>query len=301
MAPKSSTPRRLPRAGDTFAVPLGPAGFGVVRVLKTVRERGRTSALVAVTPWLAPQIPDIQEPVLRQILRKHFGRWTGQVALCWYEGSVPADLRGIGIIPPTDEELAIDPQGAYCGSWSVAVAHDVLRERGLPVDTVPAALTRDDVDRVTGVMSEDEFWHAIQLLNWEGDTDEHVVAPLVEYLAGLPVPAIAGFHRQLCEKLFELDHEEFAREIGEYSFGSSPHFSADHFLDLRCAAVARGRTFYRELLSDPRRMVRDREFEILATVAEKAYEAKTGRAVVFLGAKPHETFSNREGWTAIEP
>jgi hypothetical protein len=266
-----------------------------------MRERGRDSALIAVTPWLAAHIPDVHEPVLRQILRKHFGRWTGQAALCWYEGSVPAELHRIGNIHPTEEELAIDPQGAYCGAWSLAVAHDVLRERGLPTEPVPAALTRDDVDRVTGVMSDDDFWRAIELLDWNGDTDEDVIAPLVDYLAGLPVATIAGFHRRLCEKLFQLDREEFAREIGEHSFGSSAHFSADHFLDVRCAAVARGRTFYHELLSNPRRMVHDHEFEILTTAAEAAYEKRTGRAVVFLGAVAYETFSNRDGWATIAP
>lgn len=238
--------------------------------------------------------------MLRQILRRNRGNWGGRFALCWYEGAVPADLQCIGTIPPTAEELAIDPRGTYGGSWSLAVAHAVLHERGLPVEPVPVALTRDDVDRVTGVMSEDDFWRAIHVLDWDQETDEQVVAPLLEYLVKLPVASIAGFHRKLSEKLFELDREEFAREIGEHSFGSSQHFSSDHFLDLRCAAVARGRKFYDDLLSDPSRMIRDRELEALATVAEQAYEEKIGRAVVFLGAKPYETFSNREGWASTD-
>ena len=299
MIAKSAKAPRLARTGEAFAIPLGSAGFGVVRVLRTVRQGRRNSALVAVTPWLAPHIPDIGEPVLREILRKHFGNWQGQFALCWYEGSVPADLQCIGTIPPTDGELAIDPRGTYCGWWDLNMANDVLRARGLPVAPVPSAPSRDDVDRVTGVMSEDDFWKAIQRLDWSGDTDEQVVAPLLKYLVKQSVASIAGFHRKLCEKLFALDREEFAREIGEHSYGSS-RFSPDHFLDLRCAAVGRGRTFYDELLSDPSRMIRDRDLEALATVAEEAYEEKVGRAVVFLGAKSYETFSNRQGWSATE-
>ena len=300
MAAKASKQLYLPRAGDTFAVPLGTAGFGVVRVLRNVQERGRHSALVAVTPWLAPHVPELGEPILREILRKHFGRWGGQLALCWYEGAVPSDLQWIGTISPTDDELAIDPHGAFCGAWSRAVAHDVLRESGLTVEHVPAPVTSDNVDRVTGVMSDDEFWRAMDLLDWTREIEEEIVAPLLDHLVGLPAASIAGFHRRLCEKLFELDGERFAREIGEHSFGSSAHFSADHFLDIRCAAVARGQAYYDKLLSDPHAMVRDQSFESLVTVAQDAYERKTGRAVVFLGAKPQETFSNRAGWPETE-
>jgi hypothetical protein len=153
---------------------------------------------------------------------------------------------------------------------------------------------------MTGVMSEEEFWHAIDLLDWTRASDEEVLAPLLDHLGGLPVASIAGFHRKLCERLFELDGERFAREIGEHSFGSSSHFSADHFLDIRCAAVARGKAYYDMLLSDPR-IIRDQPFEALVSVAEDAYERKTGRRVVCLGAKPYNTFSNRAGWPETEP
>ena len=255
--------------------------------------------MVAVTPWLAPRAPDIRDDTLREILRNHRGRFAGRPAICWYEGIVPPELQHIGSIPPTEDELAIDPQGAHCGAWSVAVAHDVLRERGVPVEHVAPRLTSDAVDRVAGVMSENEFWSAIALLDWTRPTDEEAVAPLLSHLAQSPVTTIAGFHRKLCEKLFELDREAIAREIGEHAFEKSEHFSADHFLDARCAAVGQGSDFYQAVLSDPQNMVRDREFEILATLAEEAYRKKTGRAVVFLGTQPIETFSNRQGWSGV--
>lgn len=255
--------------------------------------------MVAVTPWLAHSAPDIGDETLREILRNYRGRFGGRPALCWYEGTVPTELQHIGNIPPTEDELAIDPQGAYCGAWSVAVAYDALRERGVPVEHVAPPLTAEDVDRVAGVMNEDEFWNAIALLDWDQPTDEEVVAPLLSHLAQSPVPTIAGFHRKLCEKLFELDREAIAREIGEHAFETSEHFSPDHFLDARCAAVAQGSDFYQAVLSDPQNMVRDREFEILATLAEEAYRRKMGRAVVFLGTQPIATFSNREGWCEV--
>jgi hypothetical protein len=274
-------------------VPLGPSGFGAVRVLRAVRERGKDTALVAVTPWLGREVPDIHEPQLREILRKHFGRWDGSIALCWYQGTAPPDLLWIGTIAPTDEELAIDPKGAYCGVWSLAVAHDVLRERGLPVEHVPSVVRGDDVDRVTGVMSDDDFWHAIALIDLDADRGDDVLAALLDHLTGLPPASIAGFHRRLCDKLFELDAEAFAGETRDY-------FSPDHFLDVRCAAVARGKRFYEALLNDPSMMPHDTELEALLTVAEDAYLDKTGRDVVFLGAQPYETFSNRAGWPASD-
>lgn len=55
---------------------------------------------------------------------------------------------------------------------------------------------------------------------------------------------------------------------------------------------------YETLLRDATMMPRDTELEALLTVAEDAYVNKTGRAVVFLGAQPYETYSNRAGWPA---
>ena len=145
-------------------------------------------------------------------------------------------------------------------------------------------------------MPEKDFWEAIALLDWDAGTDEAIVAPLVEHLQRLAPVQIAGFHKQMSEKLFALDREEFAREIGEYASGSEEGFSPDHFLDVRSAAVASGEETYRRVLSDPRSMPKNRYFEALLTAAEKAYHRKTGRTPVFLGSKPYETFSNTDGW-----
>jgi len=159
-----------------------------------------------------------------------------------------------------------------------------------------AVVSESGVDRVSGSMTDAEFWRIIEQLDWKADNDEGVVEPVVAKLASLSVKKIAGFHARLCEKLFELDREDLAREIGESSYGSQ-HFSLDHFLDVRCVVVANGRAFYEEVLSSPSKMPKDMEFEALLTVAELAYRRKTGREASFVQQRDCTTFSNKRGWS----
>jgi len=278
----------------------------VIRVLRTVDERGARTALVAVTPWIGDHVPDSGEPGLRQILREHRGHSRGEPAICWYDGEPPAELVYVGVIAPTAEELGMDPHGAYCGQWRPTMAQAVVlelqvRDGGAHQATPERSPARQDVDRVAGVITEDEFWRVIGLLDWDAGDDDEIIEPAVRYLAAQSPDTIAGFQRQLCEHLFQLDREEFARELGEYSYGSSGAFSADHFLDVRSAVLANGKGFYEAVLADPRKMPKDREFEALLTVSDEAYRRRTGRTPLFLGTKNWETFSNREGWGSAEP
>ena len=290
--------------GDAFAVPLDDGRYAVVRVLRTVKDKKRFSALVAVTPWLEDHLPDLDEPQLRQVLRMNRGFYENRPAICWYEGEPPPDFVYLGKIPPSEEDLAIDPMGRYGGYWSKSMANHVVLEykwangeQGKSADLERPV--EADVDRVTGVMSEDAFWRTIELLDWDAEDDEDIIEPAVQYLASLTPEEIAGFHRVLCAKLHALDREEFAREIGQFSYGSTEGFSPDHFLDARCVVAANGQAFYEEVLSDPGKMPKDMEFEALLTIAEKAYRRKTGRMPLFVGAKGIETFSNRSGWTSL--
>ena len=296
---------RAVQAGDTFAVPLDDGRFGAVRVLRTsADDDGSVTALVALTPWIGDRVPDLREPRLREILKLHRGFYQGRPAICWYDGEPPEDFVHIGVITAAPAELAMDPRGAYGGQWSSAMARDVELESRSKDDATHQSKTdgskvRVQGDRVAGVMTQEEFWRVLELLDWEAPHDDGIIAPIVHYLAGLEPDKIAGFHRMLCEKLHELDREEFAREIGEYSLESEEGFSPDHFLDVRCAVVANGREFYQHVLSNPKLMPKDREFEVLVTVAERAYRKKTGRMPLFLGAKAYETFSNRAGWRSL--
>ncbi|HMG19024.1 MAG TPA: hypothetical protein VK573_09885, partial [Gemmatimonadales bacterium] len=112
---------------------------------------------------MGERVPDPKDPALRQILREHRGFSEGEPAICWYDGQPPTEFIYLGVIPPTDEELQIDPHGAYCGQWHASMAQTVVlelksKDSGARVASPEPTPERQDVDRVTGVMTEDEFW-----------------------------------------------------------------------------------------------------------------------------------------------
>jgi hypothetical protein len=148
-------------------------------------------------------------------------------------------------------------------------------------------------------MSEEQFWAIIETkLDWsrEGD-DEGVIAPAIAVLARMNVEEIEGFASILAEKLYALDTDRHAREIGEFAYdGPDGGFSVDWFLYTRCCALANGRCYYEAVLSDPTKMPKDMEFEALITIAPAAYEQKTGEAFDFDTPLSFETFSNEAGW-----
>lgn len=157
-------------------------------------------------------------------------------------------------------------------------------------------LSRGDAPAVMG-MSEDRFWELIGMLNWDQEgNDEAVVAPVVEILSTSPFRDIYGFHDQLSEKLFRLDGQVFAAQIGEDAWHPDRYFSVDNFLYARACAVANGRDFYLSVLADPARMPQDLTFEALIHVAGDAYKKKTGAYFDYIPVYNMETYSNEAGW-----
>ena len=145
--------------------------------------------------------------------------------------------------------------------------------------------------------AEDWFWKIIGMLDWmrEGKDDE-VVEPVIAYLSEQPEEKIFLFQDILSEKLYRLDGEAYAKNMGEGSYGSNGHFSSDLFLYARCCVVANGKDFYQEVLSDPAKMPKDLTFEALLYLAEKAYRRKTGKRLDRTPAFIYETFFNPAGW-----
>ena len=132
-------------------------------------------------------------------------------------------------------------------------------------------------DWKTMAMSDDIFWRIIGLFNWKksGD-DDAVMEPAVKALAEMAIDDIKQFEDILHEKLFALDTEAHAREIGEDAYEPGKYFSPDWFLYTRCVVVANGPKFYGSVLSDPQKMPKDMEFESLLTLAPTAFERKNG-------------------------
>lgn len=151
------------------------------------------------------------------------------------------------------------------------------------------------------LLSEDEFWKIIALLDWKksGD-DEAVIAPAVSYLTALPIAFIYQFEDKLAEKLYQLDTKIHAENCGANAYKTSAYFSVDIFLYERCCVVANGQDFYEKVLSNPKEMPKDIDFEPLLHIASNAYENQTGMAMEYAPMLSYETSSNVEGWKSIK-
>lgn len=151
------------------------------------------------------------------------------------------------------------------------------------------------------LLSEDEFWKVIALLDWEktGD-DETVTTPAINYLATLPVAFIYQFEDKLAEKLYRLDTKIHAENCGVNAYRPDKYFSPDVFLYERCTVVANGHVFYEKVLTDPTKMPKDIDFEPLLSVASKAYEKQVGTTMSYSPTLSYETFSNVTSWNNVD-
>jgi hypothetical protein len=140
-------------------------------------------------------------------------------------------------------------------------------------------------------MNDNLFWELIELLDWEAESDDKIIEPLVVNLSNLPVQYIYGFQDILAEKLFELDTKivanHFAKDLKILSF--------DDFLYARCCVVANGIEAFTSVIENPELMP-DITFESLLEVASKAYKMKTGNEFDYIPATNYETHSNKEAW-----
>lgn len=144
-------------------------------------------------------------------------------------------------------------------------------------------------------LNESLFWEIIALFDWtkKGD-DQAVLAPAIAFLSDLEIKEIKAFQDILSEKLFLLDGEKYATEIGQFAYGKD--FSVDIFLYARCCVIANGKACYEKVLRNPKAMIKDLTFEPLLSLAAKAYELKTGKELEYVPAFNYETFFNSEGW-----
>ncbi len=151
---------------------------------------------------------------------------------------------------------------------------------------------------VTGGLSEQEFWMLIARLDWsQTGNDLAVIEPVVVALAAGPLRHIYDFKDILSWKVYLLDTEEHARNIGDNAYlEQEDEFSPDGFLFARLAAVANGREVYEQARQDPAAMPKNLEFAPLLHIANDAYQRQKGALMHFVPAYPIETFSNPKGW-----
>lgn len=153
----------------------------------------------------------------------------------------------------------------------------------------------------TKELSEVEFWDIIDLLNWDEEgNDDAVMEPAVNFLSLKSEKQICAFQEILTNKLYEIDGEAFAREIGKDSFqGQDKYFSREWFLAARCCAVANGQVFYEEIVEEPGLMPKDLGFAALSTLAPRAYRKKTGKDFTYLPCKSEQSMSNLDLWPSL--
>lgn len=164
-----------------------------------------------------------------------------------------------------------------------------------------AAPEYQKTDWSTMTMSEDVFWRIIGLFNWkkQGD-DDAVIEPAVQALAAMTEDDICCFEDIMTQKLYALDTQEHASEIGDDAYQPGELFSPDDFLYSRCVVVANEQQFYESVVEDPTEMPKDMEFEALLNVASSAFERKTGKEFNYHSELSYETFSNRSAWPDLE-
>lgn len=153
-------------------------------------------------------------------------------------------------------------------------------------------------------MKEDAFWRVISQFDWDetGD-DDAVIEPAVQSLAEMEVEEIFQFEDILAEKLHALDTREHCRACyaGELNpDNGDDYISADDFLYCRCVVVANGPKLFCKVLAAPTKMPQNMEFEALLSLAQTAYERKTGKSFEHVSPVSYESFRNVDGWKPTE-
>lgn len=152
-----------------------------------------------------------------------------------------------------------------------------------------------DIPDATGILSETDFWKLIAQLDWNRQDRFGIIEPVVVALSNMPVANIYQFQDLLSEKLWALDTRAHANAFAPEQ-AEEDYLSVDDFLYARCGVVAKGQTFYHEVLQTPSLMPDDFTFSPLLSIAARAYERKTGNKMIIPPAFNYETYSNNAGW-----
>lgn len=150
---------------------------------------------------------------------------------------------------------------------------------------------------VSKILTEQRFWEIIGLFDWtDAEDNDPVLAPAVNALAASPIHHIYLFSDMLADKLFSLDGQSYAENIGDDAYTPNKYFSVDNFLYARCCVVANGQKAYQSVLENPTLMPKNLTFEALLSLAAKAYLQKTGKRFEYLPTTSIETYANKTAW-----
>jgi len=296
-----------PQVGDVYSAPINTELTGALRILKHINK----DYLIYISSYMDKNIPKISDNALTKCLMEvRFNRQPKPVRM-WLSGLPTKDFTFVGNIALTELEKSIQCSMTSGNSWNLSIFRTAYFEwkwardpQGLEEEL--KEIQKQDKVHLLGIesvnhpkymLSIEEFWNCIKLLDWSktGD-DSKVVEPLVRKLTGKNKKDIFGFEERLSYLLFELDTNAHARYIGEHAFKNAENFSADIFLYARCAVVANGKAFYDSVVNRPNKMPKDVEFEKLLTVASDAYMRKYQEEMDYDSYYKYETYSNTQGW-----
>jgi hypothetical protein len=145
-------------------------------------------------------------------------------------------------------------------------------------------------------LTEEEFWSIINQLDWSKKTDAQIIEPAISLLTEKSLSVIYSFQNILSEKLYQLDTKVFAQNIGQNAYKAGSFFSVDNFLYARCCVISNGRVAFNYVINNPTQMPKDITFETLLSLAQLAYQRKTGQRMRFAPSHSIETFSNKLDW-----
>ena len=296
--------KRTVQVGDIFATPLPMNKYGAVKVMNIIDR----SYLLGITSYIGEQIPTIKSKGIHHILiTESIADGLKKPLFEWVDGKLPKELIFIGNIALTANEIGVE-SNIFAGKWSKGCALGVYYEWRRQTDPEGFALEiqeedealalKNSIQKPKKMMDDQVFWGIISLLDWSKEDEEAIVEAAIKELSTFTAWQIRHFEETLSYKLFLLDTEEHAREMGEDCFApQDQHFSPDLFLYARCAVVARGKEVFEDVLSNPSKMLKDTEFETLLSLSSEAYYLKMGKEFEYESGCSYETFSNKEGWS----
>ncbi|MBY0095153.1 DUF4240 domain-containing protein [Priestia aryabhattai] len=299
--------KRTVQVGDIFATPLPMNKYGAVKVMNIINH----SYLLSITSYIGEQIPTIESKGIHHILiTESIADGVEKPLFEWTNGRVPRELIFIGNVSLTADEIGVE-SNIYAGEWTKECGIDVYykwREETDPIgfelemksqiEEADAYARKHSVSKPKKMMDDQLFWEIISLLDWRKEDEKEIIEAAVKELYTFTAWKIRHFEETLSYKLFLLDTEEHAKEMGEYRFSQQDqHFSPDLFLYARCAVVARGKEVFEDVLSNPSKMIKDTEFETLLSLSSEAYYLKMGKEFEYESGCSYETFSNKEGWS----
>lgn len=281
------------KSGDIYAYKTPNGFYSTIRVLK-VDPTGKYKLFLFLTSYYDSEIPELDDERLYVPYDDYSISWVEKIDV---KGLIPIGNKSLN-----EWESTRHLKTNICFGGSLFVLINVPYYGWLEKYDPEAFEQMLEEDRKEEEqrnkqersLSDKAFWEVIQLIQLDADD------PLKEArtkLVSFTEKQIKQFEEALVRKLYMLDTEKHAREIGEQAYkGENDYFSPDHFLYVRCLCVAKGQTFYEKVLKQPSLMPKDEGFEELLSLASEAYAEKTGEEFDYIPSKDYETFSNEKGW-----